>query len=758
MTDRWCLTESAFSPDTARAYEGLFTLGSGYLHVRGSLEEHLSDAPQNVSFTRLPANVTSEKFVAAKAKWGTYVPGLFGAHPLLNHEMINLPWFLGLVPIVDGERLDVERCAVEGYDRTLDFHTATLERSLTWRTRSGATVAVTFARFISAARPQLSVQRVTVTADRPVMLEIVAGIDADVRTNGFDHFTAVQMAGAGGDGLVCAVATDRGEQVAVHCQLRAPGVVWATALTERAGSCRGEIRLSAGEPLTVEKYTVVTSSRDLTPVEAVPALDAALAQGWEALHAEHAATWAARWAACDVVVEGDPSAQLALRCSLYHLLRAHVPGDPRVAIDAKGYAGEAYWGRFFWDTEMYLLPFFLYTQPELARTLVDFRVHALPGAQANAAAYGYPGARYPWESDGDGIECCPNWQYRDHEVHVTADVAYAMAHYAKALPAPGYLWGAPARVLVETARYWLARIDWRPGEGFPSLLGVMGPDEYVPISSNNAYTNRLVAFALALAAEVGEAGGATADERAEFARVAQLLPVPTTADGLVLQCEEFFHLADPRFAERWLDRTKTFAAQVSQELLYRSKCLKQADVLMLMMLFPGEFSEAQVRQAWEAYVPFTTHDSSLSAGAHAIVGLRLGLTAEAWACWERSAEQDLDLAHGGAAEGVHIASAAANWQIAVFGFAGLVSALWTDTLTLYPQLPTAWTRLAFPLVWQGTPVHIEIQAGECAVTNRGQAALLVQVWGQEVSLAAGAVAHFTESAVRVTPACRRGGC
>jgi kojibiose phosphorylase len=309
-------------------------------------------------------------------------------------------------------------------------------------------------------------------------------------------------------------------------------------------------------------------------------------------------------------------------------------------------------------------------------------------------------------------------------------VAYGLTHYAHGSGNEDYLREAAAEVVVETARYWMERLDWRAGEGHPSLLGVMGPDEYTPISNNNAYTNRLVRFALALAAEIGPAGGASDEECHAFARTATGLPIPWHEDGLlVLQCEGFDSLAEPRFDELWKDRRLTFAAQVSQEHLYRSKCLKQADVLMLMMLFPDEFSDAEVRRAWDYYVPLTTHDSSLSAGVHAIVACRLGLMEEARRFWESSAGIDLDVERGGAAQGVHISNAAALWQATVFGFAGMQTAMRAEVLTLEPRLPAAWSRLAFPIAWKGGRAYIEIKREQVAVTNHGEEPLRAGVRG-----------------------------
>jgi kojibiose phosphorylase len=708
------------------------------LHVRGSLEEHLTASPQNVSFTRMPGNVTSEKFPETRVKWGTYVPGIFGKHPLLRVEMVNLPCFLGLVPTIAGEKLDMEQSTVSEYRRELHLRTATLRRTLTWHTRSGATVDVTFERFISAARPGLCVQRMTLSSAQALTVTVAAGIDADVRTNGHDHLTATHFSAHATDGVCCRVRTDGGDLVSLQSQLTAPGAAWRYAAEPREAQLVTELTIPLHGTLVVEKRTAVTTSRDLRPTTCAEVLAAAAPHSFATLFREHAAIWDGRWAQSDVSIEGDAPSQLAMRTSLYHLLRVHVPNDCRVTVDAKGYAGDAYFGRFFWDTEMYILPFYLYTDPARARTLVDFRLHGLPAARDNAADYGYQGARYPWEADHLGRENCPNWQYGDHEVHITADVVYGLAHYARALPDPAYLAGPAAEAIVETARYWLDRLDWRAGDDYPSLLGVMGPDEYTPMSSNNSYTNRLVKHALALAATLGAYTGATAAECARFAEVAELLPVLRAPDGLVLQCEEFARFAEPRFEEYWQDRGKTFAAQVSQERLYRSKCLKQADVLMLMYLFPREFTDDDVRRAWDYYLPYTTHDSSLSAGAHAIIACRLGRIADAWTFWQASSAIDLDIDHGAVAEGIHIAGAGANWQIAVLGFAGMATAMTAETLTLRPQLPPAWTRLAFPLIWHGCPVFVEILPDSATVTNRGEQTLEVCLGDRQATLQPGA--------------------
>ena len=744
--DEWAITETHFDPALAKAYEGLFTQGSGLLHVRGSIEEHLFDAPQNVDYTRRPTNVTSEKFVETKAKWGTYNPGVRGLHPLLNRGIVNLPFFLGLAPYIGEEKLDMEASQVLDYERRLRLDSAVLERKLTWQTRLGPRLWIAFERFVSAARPGLCLQRLRLRSDRPVKMRIVFEIDADVRTFGYDMFSEISLSPVEPNGIACAVKTNTGDQAWLLSRVLGTGD-WQYSQEARAAHRAIEIDLLPGETSIIEKRTAVTSSFDREgglPSEKLDDLDLCT---YDDLLQEHTGIWRKRWQKADVVIEGDPLSQLAIRASLYHLLRAH-PDDGRLAIDPKAYAGDAYRGCYFWDTEIYLLPFFLYTDPGRARQLLEYRIASLPGAMQNAAATGYLGARYAWEADVDGTETCPNWQYRDHEVHVTADVVYAMAYYAATALEPDFLAKDGRDVLRETARYWLERIDWRPGDDYPSLLGVMGPDEYIPISSNNSYTNRMAAFNLALAAGFGPQIGLSPEESRQCAEVAAKLPILRSQDGsLVLQCEEFERLAEPAFERFWLDRTRSFAAQVAQERLYRSKCLKQADVLMLMLLFPNEFSDEEVHAAWEYYLPYTTHDSSLSAGVHAIIACRLGLREAAWEFWEKSSLNDLDFTSGGAAEGVHIAGAGVNWQMVVFGFAGMQSALASPVFSLAPRLPKRWRRLAFPISWQGHDLYIEITHDSLHIYNRSDREVQCRICGQPLNIPAGS-AYESEVAIQ----------
>ncbi|KWX83146.1 glycoside hydrolase, partial [Paenibacillus riograndensis] len=718
----WCLKEDGYDPGLHKHYEGLFTQGNGYMHVRGSFEEGCSDAPQDEEYLRFPDNVTLEKPRHPKSKQGTFIPGIVGRHPLLKEEIVNLPYYLGLEFLSAGERLDMDRCRISGYQRWLDLRDGSLHRSVVWETATGMKLHCTFTRYLSMADTHLCIQQVQLEVlSGEGSLEVKATLRADVRTNGMNHYARIVPSADSEGSLSLETITEEGNQIFMLSALEASeAIVWHAENTRMTAALRGECRLRTGDRLTVSKLTTVTTDRDM---EEGTVRDRALAHlgharnlGLEQLYNRHADRWKSKWQHADIRIKGDDAAQINVRASLYHLIRSNAEQDARVAICAKGYAGEAYFGRYFWDTEINLLPFFLHTNPQAARNLLLFRYNTLEGARRNARNYGYRGARYAWESSLSGEEQCANWQYADHEIHITADIVYALYHYVNATGDDEFLERYGIDILVETARYWCDRVDWNR-EGYGELLGVMGPDEYLPFTRNNAFTNRMVKFSLEQTvasldslqsgkpdsyAAVVERLGRRPDERELFRHTAEKLRRPYDSQmEIVPQSDDFTGYADVEFDSLWTDRSRPFGHFISQERNYRSKALKQADVLELMLLFPQEFPREQLEAAYAYYEPITTHDSSLSVAVHGIVASWLNHKEEAEAFLQRVMAIDFSLEKKGAAEGIHIANCGGLWQLIVYGFAGLASAMWSATIKLPPRLPAGWAGLTFQVGARG---------------------------------------------------------
>jgi trehalose/maltose hydrolase-like predicted phosphorylase len=728
----WCVRQASFDVSDNRGYESLFATGNGHFSVRGCPEEGFEDDPQNGSYRRNVSNISLEALRPGKSKWGTYIPGFMSRHPDLGEEMVNLPYFAGIVLRASGERLDLERGAIVEHERWLDLRTGTLCRRLVWRTRSGATLRVEMERYAHMARHALLVQEVRVTAvSGEAVVCVESFIDTDVRTNGHDHL-ARRDGGSPGDrgrdgGAWVRVETDDGGTVAVVSRLLPDEPAWGVRFDGTRAVLTKDFDVWVGRPLRLFKVSALCTSGDADggdPLERAVEAVAAAVRERDALRREHEAAWAARWRDADVVIEGDARSQLAVRFAAYHLMRGIAEGDRRIGASSRLATGDIYSGHVFWDNEAFLLPFYLYTRPEAARAISAYRRTTLDGARHKARRYGYRGAMVAWQSSLDGEENCVGWQYADHQVHVSADAVFGMWHVYAATGDEAFLPDEAAEVFWEVARFWTERADARPGGGY-DVLGVMGPDEYCHFAHNNAYTNFLARFALEKAAWLYDHLRETAPEHRDavaariglgpseverFRAVAAGLTIPTDeARRLVLQSEDFERLAPIDLDALWTDRSKPFGMHLSQEHMYRVRCLKQADVLMLMFLFPTAFTREQMRVAFETYEPITCHDSSLSAPVHATVAAWLGLKQKAWDYWQRAAFLDLELKSHSTPEGLHESALGGTWQAAVFGFAGLRPAYLVEQPTCAPNLPEAWRAMRFTIAWRGTRYSVEIE-------------------------------------------------
>jgi trehalose/maltose hydrolase-like predicted phosphorylase len=463
------------------------------------------------------------------------------------------------------------------------------------------------------------------------------------------------------------------------------------------------------------------------------------AQPWRQVLEAHAAAWAERWAMSDVRVDGDEAAERALRFAVYQLDSAADPDDDTVSIGARALTGDAYLGHVFWDTEIYLLPFYTLTWPEAARALLMYRFHTLDGARRKAARLGYEGALYAWESAESGDEATPE-EIVDpagrvleircglEEQHISADVAYAVWTYWQATGDDGFMVEAGAEIVLETARFWAGRAV-REDDGRHHIRGVIGPDEYHETVDDNAYTNVMAAWNLArgrdtaawLAAHhpavwrrLQRTLGLDAAELAGWGAVeAGLVTGFDAASGLFEQFAGYFGLEDVPSAE-FAGRDAPADVVLGRERTQASQVLKQADVVALLALLPERFEPAMQRANFAYYEPRCGHGSSLSRGLHAVVAARLGDVATAHAYFHATAATDLSETLAASAGGIRIAAQGALWQAAVFGMGGL--AIDAEGVALNPHLPAAWDRLAFALRWRGRRLSVEAHRAPPRVT------------------------------------------
>ena len=463
---------------------------------------------------------------------------------------------------------------------------------------------------------------------------------------------------------------------------------------------------------------------------AIPDLVAAERDGFDRLLAEHRCAWAQRWEDADIVVEGDPELQLAIRFALFHLM-ATVSDSGEAAVGARGLSGRAYRGHVFWDGDVFVLPFLAATHPQAARAMLEYRIRRLPAAQAAAREAGRAGARFPWESAAVGDDVTPLLA-RDRtgqaipirtgllEDHLTADVAWAAACYVAWTGDEEFAAGPGRDLLVESARYWVSRIRLDP-DGRGHVYGVIGPDEYHEPVDDNAFTNVMARWNLRQAAALD---GVDEDERTTWLAAAEALVDgydPET--GLYEQFAGFFAL-EPLVVESDLPR-RPMAADllVGRKRLRRTQILKQTDVLMLHHLVPDEAEPGSLLTNLLFYEPRTTHGSSLSPGIHAALFARAGMLERAVESLHTASRLDLDDLTGTTSQGLHLATMGSVWQALAFGFAGLRPT--PEALQIDPRLPADWAALEVRVRFRGSSVRLRVEHTALTVTADPQASVHV---------------------------------
>ncbi len=492
-------------------------------------------------------------------------------------------------------------------------------------------------------------------------------------------------------------------------------------------------RSVAGQVIEFDRMVAVAragSPEDDPAPRAAAALDRSRALGWRAVLAAHEAAWNARWTASDIVIEDDEAMQRALRFAVYHLTSAANPEDEHVSIGARGLTGDAYFGHVFWDTEIYMLPFYIAVWPEAARALLMYRFHTLPAARAKAAKAGYKGALYAWESADTGEETTPEHVIGGDgsvveiltgkmEHHVSADIAYAVWHYWRASGDDEFFLGAGAEILLETARFWASRAI-AEADGKRHIRHVIGPDEYHEDVDDNAFTNVMARWNIARALEALEFLQASWPERAAALRqklslgdeeladwrdaVERLVTGLDPATGIY---EQFagFNALEPLDLADYADSKLPIDVVIKRQRTQRSQVVKQADVVALLALLPEEFPGDLAEKNFRHYEPMCAHGSSLSTSMHGVVAARLGDAEMALRYLHKTAALDLD-PDPNSAGGVRIAGLGGMWQTVILGFGGVN--LRGDTLEINPKIPPQWRSLSFRLCWKGRVVAIRI--------------------------------------------------
>ncbi|TFI54031.1 beta-phosphoglucomutase [Mastigocladus laminosus UU774] len=720
----WTVRETQFEPDQFRYRETVFTIGNGYLGTRGSFEEGYSQAS--------PA---------------TFIHGVYDEVPIVYTELANCPDWLPFTITIDGDRFRLEKGEILSYERKLDLRQGILSRSMRWRSPNNQTIDIHFERFASLADEHVLVLRCQLTpVDFAGAIEIQASINGYPENQGFNHWELLDQ-GKTEAGIWLNLRTRSSRiQLGIATGIKISGAEASLQVTSPPGypTLLASFLASPGQTVTVDKVvTVFTSIHVENPVKLA---DEKLAQlpEYSLLVTAHSQAWEEVWQKSDIVIEGDVTAQLAVRYNLFQLLIAASRHNDQVSIPAKTLSGFGYRGHIFWDTEIFILPLFIYTQPEIARNLLTYRYHTLPGARRKAVHYGYKGAMYAWESADTGDEVTPRWLppndpygediriwCRDREIHISTDVVYAVWYYWQATNDDEWMRDYGAEIILDTAVFWGSRVEYNTKHERYEIREVIGADEYHEFVHNNAFTNRLVQWHLEKAlyiydwlhktfpdkaTELKDKLELRAGRRSRWSDIITNIWIPyDESSGLIEQFEGFFQLQDINL-EDYEPRTKSIQAILGIEEGNKRQILKQPDVLMLLYLMrqsqEAPYNPQTLQANWDYYAPRTdiSYGSSLGPAIHAILASDLGKTAEAYERFMQAALVDLENVRGNAPDGIHGASAGGIWQAVVLGFGGIQ--MGDSEPIAHPHLPPGWTRLKFKLMWRGKWHEFDLGSGE----------------------------------------------
>ncbi len=724
----WVLVGEAYARAQEHEVESLFAVSNGRVGTRAAVSEH-----------------------GPLERPAVFVAGAFKEDPATIPELVVAPDWADFRVSVEGEELCIARCATLDDRRLLDMRRGVFEHLWRCRDAAGRITRIRSQRFASLADRHVLVEIVTVSPENySGCLRVEGLLDGRIATGPVSIRLVAgpvvgELSGQRCGALLCA-------RLSVPRDSPPPGLVAFAATTcsrfagtidatledlryERAIGQSWKWEAEIGLTYRVDKLVTVFASLD----EEKPGRRAAehlrnvARQGADALLAAHVTAWSTRWQSADVEIHGDEETWRAVRFALYHLISAADPTNDRVSIGARGLTGASYNGHVFWDTEIFILPVFVHTDPPSARALLMYRCHNLPSAREKARALGYRGALYPWESTDTGRETTPPWaQIPGGEVipvltggeehHVAADVAYATWQYWRATGDDGFLLEAGAEIVLETARFWASRVQ-QGVDGCYHIDRVIGPDEYHESVDDDAYTNGMARWNLERGVEVSQLLRARWPDRwralverlaivdgeiAEWSAIAQKLYTgfdPTS--GLFEQFRGYFGL-EFLDLQAYEPRTAPIDVILGRERLARSQIIKQPDVILLIYLLWDQFPR-DVREAnFHYYAPRCAHGSSLSPSIHALVAARLGDRYLADRYLRQAASVDLANNLGNAAGGVHLGAQGGLWQSIVFGFAGVQ--VLDDGLSLDPRVPASWRTLSFAFGWRNRRLRISVSA------------------------------------------------
>lgn len=727
LDKQWIVSEDSINEEKIRFQETIFTLGNGYLGSRGILEEGYK-----------------------KGYAGTYLAGIYDRSTGQSFELVNVPNPIRIAICVNDKKLSPDNTEVIEHYRMLNIKKAVLLRRTIFKDTEGRYEYKSI-RFFSLRDMHTGVMAFSFKSlDGDVRLTVKHIIDGTTKNvvqamgDSIKHYTVTSIAATKiKDGTIYleAKTNDYGILIGIAAASEAKGVEvksgtsWHTHSGKECISKECSFTAKKGKRYRFNLYLSIYTSRDLkygVKKACLEEVKTARKRGFALLFKSHVKAWDKRWQYSDIKIKGKTFLQKALRFNMYHLLIAAPPKDIDVSIAAKTLSGEWYKGHVFWDTEIFILPFLIFTQPEIAKNLLLYRYRRLKQARKEAQAQGYEGALWPWESAASGRDETPQtWINFDgtvipiytskREHHIVGDIIYGLSLYYQVTSDKDFMLRYGAEMIFEAARFWTSRVTYNLKQGCYEIKEVIGPNEFQECVNNNSYTNVLVKWTLKYAAEVYyylqknnprklnfivKKIGLKNQEIDAWKEIADKIIFLISPNGLIEEFEDYFNKKDVTVNEWDKNGMPVWPEGINLAEVKETQLVKQADVVLLLQLFQNEFSRDAKRINFDYYIKRTMHKSSLSPSSYAIIALELGEIKKASKYFTLALKTDLKNVYGNTELGMHAAALGGVWQIIVCGFAGVK--LKDGMLNVNPVLPEYLHKLNFRLWFKKALIEFDI--------------------------------------------------
>lgn len=756
----WTITETTFEIENNYRNETAFALSNGYIGTRGTFEE----AYPFDEDTGLEGNFINGFYESEKIRYGE---ANFGS-PLFSQSLLNLPNLKETRVMADGEWFDMREGRTENYKRTLHLKEGILTRSLVWTSPKGKKMKIEITRLVSFQYKNIMAIRYGVTPlNFSGRVQFCSKLQANVenhtrKTNpivdygpfgrklepqklfaredllfyqGITKTSGLTMA----CGSIHSIGVSDGAETSAEnescTEERDIGFVKETG--ELEAELRKTVFVNLGQEAVLEKFICYTSDLDMRAEKlegfTCRLLEQVKDQGFASLEQWQKDYMHQFWENADVEIRGQDALQQGMRFNLFHIMQS-AGRDGRTGQGAKGLSGEGYEGHYFWDTEMYILPFYIYTAPELARSLLEYRYRTLDKARARARILGHDkGALYPWRTI-NGEEASTYYPLGTAQYHINADIEYALALYLRVTGDVEFFIEMGAEMLIETARVWADVGSFAECKGGKyCICDVTGPDEYNVLVDNNFYTNLMAREHLrdAVAAveylkenhteklnELSKKMDFALEETELWQKIVENMYFPYDEKRRIYPMDDGFMMRRPWDESRIPPEKRAWLYENYHPLfIMRHRMSKQADAILGMYLHSNLFTEEEIRRNYDFYQEVTLHHSSLSTCIFGIVACQIGNYEEAYRYFSQSARMDLDDYHNNFYAGIHAANMAGTWQAIVNGFAGLRTN--GGRLEFKPYLPKEWQGYSFRIRYQGSLLKAEI-------TDRGAEFTLIE--------------------------------